>query len=156
MDAKARVSANRSSLKNNNNSLQALFWDLRTWWCMSVNFNTAVPLDHYSSVSTTNITESNERNLITSERIVNTVQSSVTLNSYFSGYKDPHEFRFSIVRTVIITQSHYLVKSIIANVSQSFPYNLQQFPNVLQRYFLKAIFLMLQFWICSHNAKMFF
>ena len=47
-----------------------------------------------------------------------------------------------------------LVKLIIAEVSQCLPYNIQQFPDVLQRYFLKAKFLMLQLWICSHNAKM--
>ena len=33
-----------------------------------------------------------------------------------------------------------------------FPYILQQFPDVLQRYFLKAKFFMLQFWFFSHNA----
>ena len=31
-----------------------------------------------------------------------------------------------------------MVKLIIADVSQCFPYNLQQFPNVMQRYYLKA------------------
>ena len=45
-----------------------------------------------------------------------------------------------------------LVKLIIAEVSQCLPYNIQQFPDVLQRYFLKAKFLMLQLWICSHNT----
>ena len=48
--------------------------------------------------------------------------------------------------------SQILGKLIISDISQCFPYNLQQFPNVLQKYFLKAKFLMLQFWICSHNA----
>ena len=51
-----------------------------------------------------------------------------------------------------LNDSCVLVKLIIADISQCFPFNLQQFPNVLQRYSLKAQFLMLQLWICSHNA----
>ena len=45
-----------------------------------------------------------------------------------------------------------LATLIIADISHWFSYNLQQFPNVLQRYSLKAKFIMLQFWISSHNA----
>ena len=54
----------------------------------------------------------------------------------------------------VVFWGNSLVKLIIADISQCFPYNLQQFHNVLQRYYLKAKFLMIQFWICSHSAKM--
>ena len=48
-----------------------------------------------------------------------------------------------------------MVKLIIAAVSQCFPYNPQQFPNVLQRYFQKAKFLMLQLVVTTqHQHKM--
>ena len=43
-----------------------------------------------------------------------------------------------------------MVKLIIADVSQCFPYNLQQFPNVLQNFFLKVKFFIL---MCSHYAQ---
>ena len=45
---------------------------------------------------------------------------------------------------------------IIADVSHGFPYNLQEFPNVLPRYSLKPKFVLLEFWIfffSIHNYK---
>ena len=39
--------------------------------------------------------------------------------------------------TTVVFWGNSLVKLIIANVSQCFPYNIQQFPNVLQKYSLK-------------------
>ena len=65
---------------------------------------------------------------------------SLELFEYSSVYSD-------CITVVFLGNS--LAKLIIGDSSQCFPYNLQHFPNVLERYSLKAKFLILQIFVVT-------